>query len=392
MFEKICIKSKELDNQKIDIAFLIETMFFYKNVILLVHREEIKTLLSFFGEDMLEEFIRSGRLEMQVRNESLGALKLQNNKTGINLLSSVTDTREGILYQAHRGLINNSSKNSSFASRFMGITSTFEYEDEITEHIKSDFNNQGLQKILLSKYIEFYVPSYTIPSNLEIEIIKDQIAGSPFEAYSVNSNLDMKVVNQIYRLTNNYDLDYSGYLLAMGEAKGDIYIASKFDSEIVTTDLYSRLINVQLNELIRKRLKSQDNINLFNDYVLTDCYSIGEAFVQGHITKVELLKLFDKADKFRNWLGKVSDDKNIIGEYHRAVTEKTFADKLPTKAVRFALFEAIGIGLDLAGAAGVGTAIATGLSAIDAFYIDKIIGGWKPNQFVDNTLIKKLKK
>ncbi len=37
-------------------------------------------------------------------------------------------------------------------------------------------------------------------------------------------------------------------------------------------------------------------------------------------------------------------------------------------------------------------AIASGLSAIDSFYLDKLINGWKPNQFVDKTLIKSLKK
>jgi hypothetical protein len=392
MFEKICIKTKDLDNQKIDIAFLIETMFFYGKVILLAHREEIKTLLLYFGEDTLFELIKSGRLELKIRKGQLGALKLENERTGINLFSALTETRNGVLYQAHREIEKNSIKNATFASRFNDITTTFEYENEITEHIKSDFNNKELQKILLSKYLEYNVPNFKVPNNLEVEIIRDQDESSPFETYKVDSNLDHEAVNKVYRLTNQYDLDYSGYILAMGEAKGDIYIASKFESEIVTSDLYSNLINVHLNELIKRRLNSQENINLFNDYILSDCYTIGDAFVQGHINKLELLKLFDKADKFKDWLVKVPEDKNIIGEYHKAVTEKTIADKLPTKAVRFAIFEAIGIGLDIFGAGGIGTAVASGLSAIDSFYIDKLLGGWKPNQFVDKTLVKKLKR
>lgn len=392
MFEKICIKSKDLDNQKVDIAFLIETMFFYKKVILLAHREEIKTLLLYFGEDTLYEFIKSGRLDLKIRKGALGALKLQENRTGINLFASATETKNGILYQAHREFVKNSLKNSSFASKFNDITTIFEYDNEIIEHIKNDFNNQDLQKILLSKYLEYNVPDFTIPNNLELEIIKDQEKDSPFETYKINSNLDLDAVNQIHRLTNQYDLDYSGYFLAMGEAKGDIYIASKFESEIVTSDLYSNFINVHLNELVRRRLKSQENINLFNDYILSNCHTIGDAFVQGYISKLELLKLFEKADKFKDWLGKISENKNIIGEYHKAVTEKTIADKLPTKAVRFAIFEFIGIGLDLAGTGGIGIAIASGLSAIDSFYLNKLIKGWKPNQFVDKTLIKSLKK
>lgn len=391
MFEKICIKSKTLDGQKIDIAYLIETMFFYKKVILLAHKEELKTLLFYLGEDMLFELISSGRLELKIQKGALGAFKLENNKTGIDLFAPTAETRNGILYQAHRELIKNSIQNSSFADKFVDITSTFEYENEITEHIKNDFNNLDLQRKLLTKYIESNVPDFKIPNNLEVEILREQEGGYPFETYKVNSNLDLEAVNKVYRLNNQYDLDYSGYVLAMGEAKGDIYIASKFESEIVTTDLYSKLISIQLNELVKKRLKSQDNINLFNEYILEECHSIGAAFIQGHISKNELLKLYDKADKFKEWLENVPDDKNIIGEYHKAVTKESIADKLPTKAIRFAIFESIGFGLDLAGASGIGTAIATGLSIIDSFYLDKIINGWKPNQFVDKTLTKALK-
>jgi hypothetical protein len=236
------------------------------------------------------------------------------------------------------------------------------------------------------------VPDFQVPNNLEVEIVKDDDNKTPFETYKVNSNLDLEAVNKIHRLKSEYDLDFSGYFLALGESKGDIYIASKFESELVTTDLYSRLIGTQINELIKRRLQSQDNINLFNDYILEDCHSIGDAFVKGHISKKELLKLYDKADKFKDWLEQVPDDKNIIGEYHKAVTKQTIADKLPTKAVRFIILEAIGLGLELAGAAGLGTAIAKSLSAIDNFYLDKLIKGWKPNQFVDKTLVKTLKK
>lgn len=66
---------------------------------------------------------------------------------------------------------------------------------------------------------------------------------------------------------------------------------------------------------------------------------------------------------------------------------KDLSDKLPTKTARFMIFEGIGITLDLLGAGGIGTTIATGLSFADSFLLDKMINRkWKPNQFIDNTL------
>ena len=65
---------------------------------------------------------------------------------------------------------------------------------------------------------------------------------------------------------------------------------------------------------------------------------------------------------------------------------------MPTKTTRFLIFEGIGVTLDFMGAGGVGTAIATGLSAFDSFYLDKLMGGWKPNHFIDNNLKPLTKK
>lgn len=49
-------------------------------------------------------------------------------------------------------------------------------------------------------------------------------------------------------------------------------------------------------------------------------------------------------------MSNVPDNKNIIGEYHKAVTKETFADKLPTtKTTRFVIFKGIGVALDLSG-------------------------------------------
>jgi len=64
MFQKICIKSKQLANREIDISFLIDAMVFYKKVVVLVHKEELITRLKYVGEDFLKELIKSGRLDL----------------------------------------------------------------------------------------------------------------------------------------------------------------------------------------------------------------------------------------------------------------------------------------------------------------------------------------
>jgi len=394
MFKRICIKSKELNDQKIDISFLVETMLFYGNVIVLAHREELKTLLRYFGEEMLEELIISGRIDLRIRENILGSMIFPDDRYNIDLLSGQGVTYSGILYQAHREIIKNSIKNSAFSEKFSKITVPYRYGDELTSQIRNDFDNKLLLSKALPLYLKSIVPNYEVPKAIEIEIFKDK----PFEtieSYSLKTNINTEEINKILKKTNPdnfHSFDYGGFLLSLAESKGDIFIASQFESELVTSEMSAKFIDLQFKDIIQRTTQSQENINLFDEYILTDCHIIGDAFMNGIVSKKELIRLFEKADKFRDWLIDVPDNKNLIGEYHKAVTKETFADKLPTKASRFMIFNGIGFTLDIFGAGGIGTAIATGLSAFDSFYLDKLIAGWKPNQFIDNDLKPMIKK
>ena len=63
-------------------------------------------------------------------------------------------------------------------------------------------------------------------------------------------------------------------------------------------------------------------------------------------------------------------------------------DKLPTKGFRWLLFTGLGLGADLFGAGGLGKAIGVGIGAVDTFLLDSTLHkGWRPNQFVESSLI-----
>ncbi|GMQ30787.1 hypothetical protein [Algoriphagus confluentis] len=393
MFDKICIKSKDLGDQKIDISFLVDTMLFYGKVIVLAHKEELVTLLRYFGEDFLCELIITGRLDLRLRENILGSMAFPDGRFNIELLERSNESYSKIIYEAHRELNSNSFKNMKFSDHLSKITEPFRYNPEITQQIKEDFQNVELLKKTLPIYILERVPTFELPDNLQIDIDKKG-SFEMMDAYSLKSNIDLKKLNAESRKFHgqkHHDFNFSGFLLTLAESKGDIFISSHFESELVTTKLNSDFIDQQFQDLIQRRLKSQENIELFEQYALGDCHTIGAAFVGGIVSKGELLDLFNKADKFRNWLSKVPKDKNLFGEYQKEISKGTFAEKLPTKTVRFMLFEGAGIALDLMGTGGLGTAIATGLSTIDNFLLDKLLQGWKPNQFIDQSLKPLLK-
>jgi hypothetical protein len=59
---------------------------------------------------------------------------------------------------------------------------------------------------------------------------------------------------------------------------------------------------------------------------------------------------------------------------------------LPAKSVRWLLFNAAGLALAAVTSPAAGAAVGVGLSAADTFLLDKLLKGWKPNQFVEGPL------
>lgn len=99
-----------------------------------------------------------------------------------------------------------------------------------------------------------------------------------------------------------------------------------------------------------------------------------------------MLNILPKSKQFHEWLQSQHPDQDVIKTYFQDVIRTTWVDRLPAKSVRWILFTAAGIGADALGAGGLGTMAGIGLSAADTFVLDKILKGWKPNQFVDNSL------
>lgn len=389
MFDKICIKNKESESYKLDISFLIDSLLFYNKVVVLVHKKEMALLIRSFGENLLKELIMSGRLEVKIKQNHLGSIILPNGMYNVDTFSSKNENIESLLYESHRIIINNSTKNLEFTNTFSKITDAYIYPQTVRDNIIADFNNKDLLTKTLPIYFNSIIPEYKLPSSIEIEIEKKDGFG-PYEGYTLNTNIDMGELNSVFKANRpeiQYDIDYSGFLLSMAESKGDIQIASDLESELVTSDLYSKFIAIEIEQIILQRANSQQQLSLFNEYVLTNCSSLGLAYLAGTINGKELIKILEKADKFRDWLKNLPEGKNLLGEYHSAVMTKDLSDKLPIKATRFVIFEGIGITLDLLGAGGIGTMVATGLSITDNFILDKIINRkWKPNQFIDGTL------
>jgi hypothetical protein len=74
------------------------------------------------------------------------------------------------------------------------------------------------------------------------------------------------------------------------------------------------------------------------------------------------------------------------------LSKEQFIAKLPGKSFRFLIFNAIGLGIAAATTPTGGIISGLAISAFDNFVLDRILRGWKPNHFINNEIIKRMKR
>lgn len=338
----------------------------------------------------MAELIRLKRIKLHVRQNILGVSKVGNagnDQYGIGFYRPQNEDVKSVLYRAHRKIINNSIQNNKFADRFYYIVSSFEHKSIEDKIINEDLNNTQYLKLAVSSYLQIYYPEYQQNMDLEFEIEKSISSHTPFDTYCVHSNLDTKLLTDIlYKKGYKNPFDYSGLLLALGEARSDNYTAGVFGSELVTDKSYSGIISLQLSDCVSRALKSQEEIKLFQDQITFNCPSLGEAYLSKVISTKELLYLLEEGDKFRSWLKERPVNSTLIHEYVEELTQKTKADNPLIKGVRWLTALVTGF------TPGIGTVLSAGISAGDTFFGDKLLKGWKPNHFIHDKLIPALQK
>ena len=162
--------------------------------------------------------------------------------------------------------------------------------------------------------------------------------------------------------------------------------AGEFSADLAVSAPISIAAACKFKNLIERRGASETQIQAFEDLVFRESRCIREAVNSGERTFDDVLRLVTAGPKFKEWLKKSSQDGDLVKEYCREVTQAEWAEKLPPKSARFAIFGAASTAASFLLTPLAGAAVGIGLSAGDYFLLDKVIKGWKPNQFVNGPL------
>jgi len=391
MFKTICIKPNE-GAFPTDIGLLAENLLYYEKVILIASTDTFSILLNKCGVDTLLELLKKGNLKLLIRENLLGTMSqtLSNGNiiNDVALISSEKITTENVVFN---GLFNATGRrgySKRTTNKLLDFIEPVKYDTGICDFVRNDLDDETYVKQTIIDTLQFYNPKLILSADdIHYEKIKTD------KGFFFGTNLNYAEINKL--IPNNPDgkkINSTGLILNIQETRGDMHLAAALGSEISTTPIQIQLMKLKFKDIYQKSQQSSGNLYQFNDFILDKGHAIREVINSGEKSIKDFLIILEKAEKFKNWLSKVEDDQNIIKEYHKAVTQETWVDKLPGKSFRWAFFTGAGLVLDLAGAGGAGTAIGVGLSAGDTFLLDKVAKGWKPSVFVDNDLKKLIEK
>lgn len=380
MFDRILIKSESKQAKRfLSIADLVDMLFYYGEVHVIVSQFELQQLLDTFGEDVLFELVSSKRLLVHPCGQHIGASSYGTLES-VGLFSHNFKTIDELLYNYHKRIIDDTQENSRFAEKFSKVLEEYKFPTGFQASLYKDIENADLLSRATQVFIKQYYPSY---KNIdEIRVDAHSAENTFMNFYKIESNLRMDELNVLHR-QSQYDgaFTYSTMLMSLGETHADCFTATDLQSELIANQRWSEIYKLRMNESISQAEGSKVQIDHFREMTVNDYLSPGMAFVEGRLDSYELLKDIMSWDtyNFRKWLSAIPTDRSLISEMYKDIQSQN-SNKVWIKCFRTIIQLVAGALSPFAG---------SGLTLLDGLIGDKLVNGWRPTIFVNNMLAKR---
>lgn len=388
MYEAICINRQDRQANGVDIGLLAECLVFYGKVHLISDEGAFRSLVRMCGPETLLELFGMGVLTIEFFENRAVILTKPHASGGqrhqVANMDTPSDGYERAAHQLFTEITAPSGKGfSKLMRRFAKYVrpAKFPYGSaySLPELADKHYTSSAAASVLCR-----LAPEYTAPNPLIFETSIDADRW-----IDVRTNVDLDAANNSYakHVPAGYPpLSIADVLSELVGVSLDIDIASRYSADMLLGPLRSVLAACKVANIVTKADTNLRALDIFREVVIPDSRSIWEAVNSGERNFADVLRLVERSTRFKEWLKGQSDSAELRDEYCRAVSRIDWADRLAPKAVRWLLIWLAGLAVDAIAASHVGVAGSVGLSAADALFFDKLIKGWRPNQFIDGPL------
>jgi len=388
MFERLLLKNVQGYGPLIDVGVLAEGLLFYEHVEILANSATLEHLFKHVPPRIVLSALRTGRLKLKYLDTQLAVATSQSaNARSLHDLVKISSSHgKDSAHRPYDAFVE-ATGDKSAARRFAREVQPMTHQGFEQNAVLASLRDASTTEVAVQAVLRRVTPIYAEQRGPVRFRIEDATRG-----FFVDTNIDFEALNDEYHVSvpKAHSSMTEGYLLALLQGvHEELYLAGHSKTEIAVGDLSEDIHDQLINGALKKATPSASQLEAFNEMVIgtTD---VRNAVNAGHIPFADVLRLADKADKFREWLRTRPADSELVKEYYAAVVSGSWAEKLPAKSTRFGVFTAAGIALDATITGGAGTAAGVALGAFDTFVLDKLIGGWKPHHFVEGDLKKTL--
>lgn len=399
MFESVTFRrSERTAESSMDLGVLAETLLFYKKANLMLDSANIGHLLRALGPSTTQRLITFPGVCPLFVKDALGVITrdgaLPIHDVGHFRFSGTKEdgkmnSKHDIIQHIFERNLGKSASTKKAATAFakkvrmQSLSHGVAEKDGLPGIIRVDLEDQDFVASAAKLVLQEMVPKASLGNSWYFEPCRVE------NGFIINTNLDFDKLNKEYHKI--WPIEHSsltpGYLLAqLLEARAGLHLASMYNSDLITTSLTSQIMQARLENVLSSQIDTADKIELFQNVVVDNGTAVRDAINSGERSFDEFLDLLERAAEFKDWLVDKEPDQSLVKQYYADVTATTWVEKLPAKSFRWAFFTGAGLLADIVIPTGLGTATGVALSAGDAFVLDKVAKGWKPNQFVDGPL------
>jgi hypothetical protein len=388
VFEKIVLRRSEA-GAAITAGQLAEALLFYQNVHLVVDMGSFSQLVRQLGPGTLLSVLQRSDCSavyceetLGTHSNSVGPLRAHtyvaftlSGHDGIGMFKSREDRVAYML--SNEGITSSDAKR--YAKAFLRaaparkLSGDFFLSGGITTAARRDLDDASFVRDAVNAALQLTPGASALGSSLKFDILDSELGMYVF------SNIDFCTI-RTRRASLRPPLEpvTEAHLLShILEARADLALSSFYGGDFVSSEITSSIVQLRYADILRRRNLNSDERTNFHQVTLPDYPSLRETIDSGQRTFTEFLRLLDKAARFKEWLKTASVDEGLVRSYMTSMSKESWIQSVPAKTVRYLFALAIDAHNPLIGAvAGIA----------DNFIVDKLLGGWRPNHFVDNRL------
>ncbi len=386
MLESITITGQHPHHnaKPIDLGSLVEAMLFYGKTTAVVNFPILEQIYQYFGSDNLLRLLSEEYLQIVYQESPVGIITQNDGDKEFHGVVQLSSPQHQFPDKLREVCID--AKGRPGAGRRLAQ----KFEKYIRVSRETPLVIKGTAEAILNqRYLE---------SSAQIviqELAPNSTFNKEFKAYQtdkgivVETDFDFAAINTAYHklVSPSHSTITPAYILThILKLEEELFFASSHLSELCCSNLSSRLGMNKLDHLVKRSLSSNRKLDCFQEFFFDDGKAIREAVNAGEVHPDELMKVLERSRKYKEWIIKLSPDSDLLKEYFKEIGQKSFIETLPGKILRFTICNGLGIAAGCALPLVEASITGLCLNACDSFLLDKLVTGWKPNQYIEGDL------